>query len=68
MQLKLKLRSGDIHDLDVEELISVDGREYKPAASDVHDERLTQLEGRVLGLENLISQIVLGGMKNDLST
>lgn len=56
MQLMIRLMSGDIHKLDCEGIVSIDGREYTPEASDEREERLTLLEGRIEALESIISQ------------
>ena len=61
MKLVLKLRSGDIHDLDVEEIVSVDGRPFNPEAFEAQDERIGLLEGRVSSLENILAQLIATG-------
>lgn len=61
MILVMKLRSGAIHELDVEELVSVDGRPFSADSGEEQDARLSNLEGRVDGLENIISQLIAKG-------
>lgn len=48
--LQVKTRNGDITDIPVEELLSVDGKPYGADCSD----RLTYLEGRLDQLERMI--------------
>lgn len=57
MQIKLKLKSGAIHDMDVEDVLSIDGRppfSSDTDAGDVAADRLAHLEGRVSTLETII--------------
>lgn len=61
MNLVMKLKSGAIHNLEVDELISVDGRPFNPDASEEHVVRLATLEGRIESLENIISQLIVKG-------
>ena len=61
MILVMKLKSGAIHNLDIDELISVDGRPFSPDTSDEQGDRLAILEGRIEGLENIISQLIVKG-------
>lgn len=55
IELKLKSKSGQINDLQVAEIISIDGRPYEPAGRSAElQEQIIFLDGRVTALERVI--------------
>jgi hypothetical protein len=59
--LKVKMKGGHIVDLQVENLIEVDGQKYVPAESrDMLEQRVMMLEGRVAAIQDIFTQQEVG--------
>ena len=65
MILTLKLTSGQIHDLEVDELISVDGKRFTATDSKDLEERMTFVEGQLVSIQTILGQF-FGEHANDV--
>lgn len=60
--LKVKSRSGQINELQVEALLEVDGTPYRVSPEDVRD-AMIHLDARVQQLEGMISRLIGAGLQ-----
>ena len=61
INLKCKSKTGQVIDLQVSEILEIDGKAYRPAETDENIIQLVNhLSGRLSALENILSQLFKG--------